>query len=273
MDENNQTGSPHLDDSFVEAATFHEPSFHERRRPPAHNRRPRRVRHQRPRQPASRGRRTVGIVITVVVLLAAYVPTRLLGGHGQSSLLSPYLGPNTSCSSVKYPQGAQYRFEGCSGDQPVRWGRCATLAVAVDPSNAPRGWSSDLDDALGQLSQATGLRFRTASAGGNITVGWDRSLVLHGGGHLDKAGITSFVLQYGLTSVTFSSTAIRISSMLSRGGGLRGELPVLLHELGHAVGLGHFTGPEIMNPVVQGFDSFQAGDLAGLKALYGGTCR
>ena len=272
MDEDNQAGStPPLDDSFVDSAALHEPSFQERLGPPSSHRNPTRDRHQGPGRPASRTRKTIGILITVAVLLAAYVPTRVLGGHSNSSLLSPYLGPSTSCSSFKYPHGAQYRFEGCSGDQPVRWGHCATLAVAVDPSNGPAGWSSDVDNALHQLSRATGLRFSTASGSGNINIGWDRTLVLRGGGHLDKAGITSFALQYGLSSVTFSSATIRISSMLSGGAGLRGELPVLLHELGHAVGLGHFLGPEVMNPVVQGFNSYQAGDLAGLSSLYGGT--
>jgi predicted Zn-dependent protease len=43
---------------------------------------------------------------------------------------------------------------------------------------------------------------------------------------------------------------------------------VLLHELGHAVGLSHHSGPVAMNPVDQGFRDYQAGDLAGLTALY-----
>jgi predicted Zn-dependent protease len=46
------------------------------------------------------------------------------------------------------------------------------------------------------------------------------------------------------------------------------EKPVLLHELGHAVGLGHYNGTVVMNPLDSGFAAYQPGDLAGLTALY-----
>jgi predicted Zn-dependent protease len=73
-----------------------------------------------------------------------------------------------------------------------------------------------------------------------------------------------------LTGMEFSSAAIEISPDLPGGSGIDGEVPVLLHELGHAVGLGHFNGPEVMNPVDAGFVSYQQGDLAGLATLYHG---
>jgi predicted Zn-dependent protease len=42
----------------------------------------------------------------------------------------------------------------------------------------------------------------------------------------------------------------------------------LLHELGHAVGLDHAPRPgQVMDPVLTGQKDYQAGDLAGLRAL------
>ncbi len=220
------------------------------------------------RRDPGRTRKVIGVVITVVVLIAAYIPTRFFGGHGTSSLLGSYLGPNTSCSTYQYPAGARYTFEGCWGDQPLRWNRCTTLAVAIDPANAPPAWYSDTTNALGQVARATGLRFHTTSSAADITIRWDRTLTLRGGGHPDRAGLTSLAMQPGLTNVTFKSADVQISSVLFSGSGPSGEVPVLLHELGHAVGLGHYQGPEVMNPVDQGYSAYQAGDLDGLATLY-----
>ena len=47
-------------------------------------------------------------------------------------------------------------------------------------------------------------------------------------------------------------------------------LLVLLHELGHAMGLAHTTGAEVMNPYDQGYANYQSGDRAGLSRLGSG---
>jgi Matrixin len=271
---------PPLDDSFVAAASFREPSLRDRQlgSDPVEETSQQKWRNWAPpptpyRRP-TRKRQVIGVIITVVVVVVAYVPTRFLGGHGQTSLIGPYLTPDTSCSSHSYPAGAEYRFEACVDNQPIHWPRCGTLAVAINPANAPAGWSDDVDNALTQLSLASGLRFQRTTTGADITIGWDRSMVLRGFGHKDKAGVTSLEMQSTLTGTEFSSAAIEISSDLSSGVGSEGEVPVLLHELGHAVGLGHFNGPVVMNPIDTGLATYQSGDLAGLSTLYHGqSCR
>jgi hypothetical protein len=293
MREEDEFGSiPPLDDRFVAQASFREPSLRDREleaerraaqereaRSPAELGSPPLMRRQPPRtwvapttpyRRPSRRRQAIGVIIAVVVLVAAYVPTRFVGGHGKSSLIAPYLTPDTSCSSYSYPPGAGYRFEACVDSQPVHWPRCETLLVSIDPANAPSGYSSDVDYALKQLSSATGLGLKPTTSGADVSIGWDRSMVLQGFGHKDKAGVTSLEMQSTLTGMVFKSAGIEISSDLPAGHGSNSEVPVLLHELGHAVGLGHFEGPEVMNPVDSGFVSYQNGDLAGLATLYRG---
>ncbi len=51
-------------------------------------------------------------------------------------------------------------------------------------------------------------------------------------------------------------------------------LPVLRHEFGHVIGLGHVDDPsQLMNPQgVAGIDDYQSGDLYGLAQLGKGRC-
>lgn len=218
----------------------------------------------------SRRRKAVGVCITVAVLLAAYLPTQL--AHGGVRPVPIGLGPASpqpvSCPKSVYPAGAEYRFERCWDGQPIGWGRCATVTVSVDPSGAPAPLRADTTDVLGQLSDATGLRFRSVTSAGQISIGWASTIVSPGNGPADKAGVTRVRARSSAAGAVLVSGAIQVSSRLTGGVGPNGEVPVLLHELGHAVGLGHYLGPEVMNPVDQGYATYQSGDLAGLARLY-----
>jgi predicted Zn-dependent protease len=81
--------------------------------------------------------------------------------------------------------------------------------------------------------------------------------------------VTTFETLTDLSGTRAGSADVRVSSHLTAGTAPQvGEEPVLLHELGHAVGLGHYNGSVVMNPLDRGFATYQPGDRAGLAALY-----
>jgi predicted Zn-dependent protease len=139
----------------------------------------------------------------------------------------------------------------------------------VNPSGAPAGSPADLRQAIGELAAATGLHLVQAGRSANITIAWDPSLFDPRPGTSGEAGVTDYTTATGLSGAHVTSALIRVSSNLQPGSAPGvGELPVLLHELGHAVGLGHYSGAVVMNPLDRGFSAYQPGDLAGLAALY-----
>lgn len=44
---------------------------------------------------------------------------------------------------------------------------------------------------------------------------------------------------------------------------------VIIHEMGHVLGLGHVSSENIMNPNTYKYDHLQPGDIAGIQSIYG----
>ncbi len=182
-------------------------------------------------------------------------------------------GPAPTTAPASLPISNQYTFEVTSSSgQPARWNPCEAVHYAVVTAGAPAAWAADVADAIGQVSAATGLSFVEDGAfpsfgqvpgGSKLTISWSPGLT---GG--DAVGLTTYyyILDSPWTP-QITQAKVQLLSSLTGGGGPAGEVPVLLHELGHAMGLGHYPGPEVMNPVDQGMATYQAGDLAGLARV------
>jgi predicted Zn-dependent protease len=179
--------------------------------------------------------------------------------------INQLIGQDQSCPERIYPPGAQYRFQRCRGETPVGWPACSTVTYSVDPSGAPSGYQADVVRAVAEVAQATGLRLVPVGAHPNVSISWDPSLYDPQPGTSGEAGVTSF----RSAGSHATSAGVKVSSHLMAGSQVGvGEEPILLHELGHAVGLAHFSGAVVMNPLDHGYATFQPGDRAGLDRLY-----
>lgn len=179
-----------------------------------------------------------------------------------------------------------------SEGRPARWDPCRPIHYVVGSALAPTTGRADLAAALGRLSKVSGLVFvddgdttespSQARAGyqprrygkrwAPLLVAWaDPARSDLGLGH-GVAGVTVAVAIPGRDggSIVTGQVALDANHQLPAGfgpGATEGE--VLLHELAHAVGLGHVLDPtQVMYPQTTNSESqYGAGDRAGLAAL------
>jgi hypothetical protein len=180
---------------------------------------------------------------------------------------------------------------------PVAWDPCRPIHVVVRPDNEPPGGRSLLLSVLGELSAASGLRFvddgstteppgedrrayqraRYGDRWAPVLVTWSSpaETTMLSEQILGRAGPDSYGA--GADRRFVSGTAVfnapLITQQLSTGDRAKARA-VLLHELGHLVGLGHVTDPfQVMYdtnsyPLAR----YHAGDLRGLELLRQGRC-
>lgn len=181
--------------------------------------------------------------------------------------------------------------------RPVaRWDPCRRIDYRVNARRATKGALKDVRGAVTRIRRATGLRFHYAGKtrhvptgssadrfprGTEMVIAWARpaaSNMLGAGstaagvggpayssGYEDGAGKAAYRILQG--SVVLNA---RLNSRIPRGfgrGQTRGEL--LMHEIGHALGLAHTQDSrQIMYPTLQRARArFGAGDLAGLSRV------
>ncbi|MGH8938211.1 MAG: matrixin family metalloprotease, partial [Actinomycetes bacterium] len=182
---------------------------------------------------------------------------------------------------------------------PVAFDPCRPLHYVVRPDGAPRGGAELLRWALGEVSAATGLQlvedgptdespdasraaFQPSRYGDRwapVLVAWSSpaETSMLSDAVLGRAGPDQFATSEPgserlVTGVAvFNGPAI---VALVRGGDDSKARAVLLHELGHLVGLGHVTDPyQVMYDTnAYPLHSYRAGDLRGLEQLGQGPC-
>ena len=176
--------------------------------------------------------------------------------------------------------------------RPARWDPCTPIPYVVQAGWAPDGGRDDLAEALRRLTAASGLQFvdqgdttelpstarapyqpaRYGRRWAPLLIGWvpAESTDLGLGGGVQGVSRSVAVAGPDGASIVSGQVVLDASSRLAPGfgpGTTDGE--VLLHELAHAVGLGHVLDPtQVMYPQTTSSESaFGAGDRAGLAAV------
>ncbi len=176
-----------------------------------------------------------------------------------------------------------------SGD-PVTWSSCEPIRYVVNPAGAPDGWQQTVTQAMDAVTAASGLRFEaqgtTDDRGfenrvdlldrpGPVLIGWasvaeqprlEGDTVGFAGPRIGGNGRTYVTGGVVLDAAAFERMEARGNEALERA--------VVMHELGHLVGLDHVDDDkQLMYPTTTFQTTFGNGDLEGLKELGDGPCR
>lgn len=176
--------------------------------------------------------------------------------------------------------------------RPARWDPCRPIGFVVQAGWIPDAGRRDLAEALRRLSAASGLRFvdegetdelpsraraafqpeRYGERWAPLLIGWvppDSTDLAIGDGTQGVAVAVAVPNRDGPSLVTGQVVLDATRRLASGFGAGTTDGEVLLHELTHAVGLGHVLDPtQVMYPQTTNSESqFGAGDRAGLAAL------
>jgi hypothetical protein len=182
---------------------------------------------------------------------------------------------------------------------PVTWSPCRPIHYVTRQANQPPGGAQLVREAFAEVSRATGLTFvddgvttedpsadrpayqpdRYGKRWAPVLVSWAGADEVpdFGGDVVGEAGPLVFRTAAGQYAYVSGIVNLDFAKMSRMGSVGRYEVTraVVLHELGHLVGLDHVTDPvQMMYPQANALArDFGLGDRAGLAALGDGPCR
>jgi hypothetical protein len=186
------------------------------------------------------------------------------------------------------------------GKTPVAYDPCRPIHYVIRTQGEPQGCAQIVADAVSRVSRATGLRFvydgTTAEAPSRlrspyqperygdrwapVLISWvvDREEEDSALGLLGRGGSFPVGLPFGPDVYVTGQVRLdpsQLTRILHWHNGKLVVRAIVLHELGHLVGLGHVTdATQLMYPRSQPeVTDFGAGDLTGLAALGKGVCK
>ncbi|MGY1916856.1 matrixin family metalloprotease [Blastococcus sp. SYSU DS0973] len=199
------------------------------------------------------------------------------------------------------PEGGSYAYVSVQEDgvTPVAYDPCREVRYVLRPDAAPPGTEPMVHDAVARIGELTGLRFsfdgytdeplagdrlpyqpeRYGDRWAPVLIGWQTETEnpALAGDVIGAAGSTAVSLGDGprvYVTGTVSLDAGQAPQVLGERDGAAILRSVVLHELGHLVGLSHVDDDrELMFPETRrAVTDFASGDLTGLAALGGGPC-
>lgn len=242
-------------------------------------------------QVRAKGNAWVSVAETTSAANGSYslaVPTFWVGKHTyrayapEHGTLAAGEGTKTSSLTVK----RTYKPKGSNAHSMLfgsaRWNACAPIRYSVNTAKMPKWGAKEIRFALGQVSAATGLRFTKVAGTDHVPFARREKpypahadLVFAFSNPKTVPGLTGGTIGVGGAGwsgnvVSQGGVVIDVSQKPSRKSVWR---QIMLHEVGHAMGLGHVGDQrQIMYPSANGKSSLYAkGDLRGLSALGAGA--
>jgi len=262
---------------------------------------------------SGRGMRWVRVLLTVGIVggIVALGLTDNLGiGSKPSALSQSRQAPPLGHEEAKHPLGTPqpvalastaYRFSVLQDDDktPVTWSPCRPIHYVVRPDHAPLTGARMIADAFSRLATVTGFTFvndgttteaprtdrdpyqksRYGDRWAPVLVTWstadevpDFGVDIAGEAGAQRVRSTSGDWVYVTGAVALDAT--KLGSYVKKYGEPEARA-VILHELGHLMGLAHVNdASEVMYPRGRlGITEYQPGDLAGLNLLASGPCQ
>jgi hypothetical protein len=195
-------------------------------------------------------------------------------GDGATNEPQPRADAPTAAALPAQPL-AKYRFIASSLDGlPARWNPCTTLTWDIDWAGIPAGFkkkafAKEATQAMRELRATTGLGFTRSFEPGS------KSIMIKFASRAEMP--TEDTLAHASVLLSGSENVKQIVSSVITIDPMMRERPefnpvsfrsILLHELGHSVGLDHADAEsEVMYPFAQQLVVFQTGDRAALKQL------
>lgn len=183
------------------------------------------------------------------------------------------------------------------GGRPVGYDPCRPIHYVVNPAGQPPGAATLIQDAVRQVSAASGLDFvddgpsqdrpvvgdqglRYRAPGAPVLIAWaDHAEFPEIGGDVEGEGGSTSVAPAGPESAHYVTGQVvlnrdGLAEMLAGSDGDVRARAIVMHELGHLVGLDHVNNDgELMAPHYTGLTGFGPGDRQGLAMLRAIPCR
>jgi hypothetical protein len=117
---------------------------------------------------------------------------------------------------------------------------------------------NEIRKAISEWSSVANITFIEKSSSEATAIAIAKTLAFANGGVVGGLGYPNFT----------SSSCQEIAGLLVVNSKFKITYSILLHEMGHVLGLGHVTSQNVMNPTYS-IDHLQSGDIKGIQSIYG----